>query len=322
MADLIYANPLGKEIGIVPYAEGDFTVGVNNNFSLNVPPDIGLAQDYRIMIEGMEFGGVIDGIGVDTTQDYITISGRTWQGILESSIIRPNQGADYYTVSGDLNVIICTVIARLGLEWCMVAETKASGYTVSNYQFTRYVNGYEGLRSLCRSVDCKLLFSYDPELRKVVLSAVKRGHYIDDGVDGENVDFSINTTRPVNHLIGLGKGELKDRAVVDVYTDANGKLSATQKLFGAAHKADTYESTSDEADKLLENTRKKILELQDVLNTCKLENIDGAKYDIDDIVGGTSIKHNVSVTTTIAQKIATISNDQIVIETRTETEVS
>lgn len=322
MADLIYANDNGKEIGIIPYVEGDFTIGASNSFQLNVPPDLGLAQNYRIMIEGMEFGGVIDGIGVDTTQDYITITGRTWQGILESNIIRPNAGADYYVVSGDLNIVIDTIIDRLSLGWCMVAESDASGYTVSNYQFARYVNAYEGLRAMCRSVDCKLMITYDPSQRKVVLSAAKRGHYIDNGVDGDSVDFVIQNTRPVNHLIGLGKGELKDRAVVDVYTDAAGKLSTTQKLFGAAHKADTYESTSDEADKLLENTRKKILELQEDLNTCKLQNVDGAKYDIDDIVGGTSIKHNVSVTTTIAQKIATIRNNQIVIETRTETEIS
>lgn len=320
MVEIIYTDKYGKEIGMLPWAEGDFTIGKSNTFTLKIPTNIGIEQDCFLMIEGTEYGGIVDDVEIDTTATYITVSGRTWHGILEKSPLCPDAGRDYYTVSGDLNIVIGQIIARQGLSFCMSANAQESGYSLSNYQ-TTYTDTYSAMRSMLKSVGCKLSIKYSGADRKAILSAIKRGEYIDDGIDGDAVDFQIKHTRPVNHLVALGKGELKDRTRVDVFADENGNVSTTQTLFGAQHKGEIYELSSTEDNKLLEDATSKLQDYQSSLSSCALKDVDGSKYDIDDIVGGKSTKHGVSATTTIAQKIATVSRNRLVEETKTEAEV-
>lgn len=320
MPDLIYTNTYGKEVGVLPWAEGDITIGKNNTFELKISPDIGIKQDCFLMIEGTEYGGIVDGVDVDTTASYITVSGRTWHGLLGETVICPDSGSDYYVVSGDLNTIIGQVISRQGLTSCMMANPNASGYSVSNYQIY-YSDAYTAICDMLKSVGCKLAISYSGSERKAVLSAVPRGEYVDDGIDGDRVNFQIKKTRPVNHLVCLGKGNLKDRSRVDVFADENGNVSQTQSLFGVQHKGEIYELSSTEDDKLLEDATKKLEDYQSDLNSCALKDVDGSMYDIGDIVGGRSTKHNVSATTAIAQKIASIRGKRITEETKTEAEV-
>lgn len=319
--DVVYMDSYGREIGILPWVEGDFTIGKSNTFSLKVPKDLGIEQDYRLAIDGEEYGGVIDDVNVDTSADYLTVSGRTWHGLLEKRIIRPDDGEDYYIVSGDLNTVLAGLVTRLDLDDCIVASESPSGVSVSNYQFERYVDAYTGIRAMLTSANCKLQISYDPSLCRAVLSAVERGSYIDDGVDGDRIDFKIGRNRPVNHLIGLGKGDLSDRAVVDVYADANGNVSEIQTLFGSQLKEETYEASNSEADKLKEDTFKKLQDMQKDLSTCQMKDVEGDNYDIDDIVGGIYSDQNISVTTFIAQKIASIKGKVITVQTNTENEV-
>lgn len=321
MADLIYTNTQGKELGIIPWAEGDFTIGKNNTFELKVPPYLGIQQDCFLMIEGTEYGGIVDDVDIDTTASYITVSGRTWHGLLEKSVICPDSGNDYLVLTGELNATIGQLITRQGLTSCMMASTLSSGFSVNKYEMY-YTDAYSGIREMLRSVGCKLRIVYSGDERRAILSAVKRDEYIDDGIDGDKVDFQIKKTRPVNHLVCLGKGELKDRSRVDVFADKDGNVSTTQTLFGSKHKAELYELSSTEDNKLLEDATSKLQEYQTDLNSCSLKDVDGSLYDIDDVVGGRSTKHNVEATTSIAQKIATVTDHRIIEETKTEAEVT
>ena len=320
MVEIIYTDKYGKEKGMLPWAEGDFTIGKNNTFELKISPDIGIEQDCYLMIEGTEYGGIVDNVDIDTTATYITVSGRTWHGLLEESPICPNSGSDYYVVSGDLNTVLGQIISRQDLSDCMMANPQASGYSVNNYQIY-YSDAYSAIREMLKSAGCKLAIKYSGSERKAILSAVKRGEYVDDGIDGDAVNFQIKRTRPVNHLVTLGKGELKDRKRVDVYADSSGNVSTKQALFGAQHKGEIYELSSTEDDKLLDEAKNKLKEYQADLSSCALKDVDGSKYDIDDIVGGKSTKHEVSATTTIAQKVATVSRNRLIEETKTEAEV-
>ena len=320
MVEIIYTDKYGKEKGMLPWAEGDFTIGKNNTFELKISPDIGIEQDCYLMIEGTEYGGIVDNVDIDTTATYITVSGRTWHGLLEESPICPNSGSDYYVVSGDLNTVLGQIISRQDLSDCMMANPQASGYSVNNYQIY-YSDAYSAIREMLKSAGCKLAIKYSGSERKAILSAVKRGEYVDDGIDGDAVNFQIKRTRPVNHLVTLGKGELKDRKRVDVYADSSGNVSTKQTLFGAQHKGEIYELSSTEDDKLLDEAKNKLKEYQADLSSCALKDVDGSKYDIDDIVGGKSTKHEVSATTTIAQKVATVSRNRLIEETKTEAEV-
>lgn len=309
---VIYADKYLKEQGYLPYAEGDFTIGIGNDFCLKVPADYGLTQDNYLMIEGTEYGGVIDDLEIDTTQDYVTATGRTWHGILAHSVVKPDAGQAYLKLNGDCNAVIQTLITRQGLDYCMVASTDVSGFTLTNYQVSRLgdeMTAYAVLRAALRSVGAKLRITYDGGLRRVVLSAVAQGSYVDEGIDGDRQGFVITKTRPVNHSYCMGTGEGAARVILNLYADAKGVVSKKQTLFGVNHKEDVFESPNSDAADLEEQGIKHLKDLQTALYSCSLINSGEDAYDIDDIVGATSTKHGVKVVTTIAQKEAHITGD-------------
>lgn len=319
--DLIYADSYGHELGAISGAVGDFAIGKENTWQLKIPPDLGVAEGWYLMLDGEEYGGIVDDVSIDTTKDYITVGGRTWHGIMQHEIIEPPSGQSHYTVSGDCNQVLGSLVEKLGLGYCMAAEKEPSGLTVTNYRFERYVDGYNGARAMLRSTGAKLRIRYDGAKRKAVLYAAARGEYIDDGIDGDRTQFVITRKRPVNHMIGLGKGELTACIVVHRYADDEGHISDTQTLFGAEHSAEKYESPNSERPELLDAVDKRLADLQTKRYTCRLQGATSGLYDIDDIVGGTSTKHGVTVVTTIAKKIATLTGRSIKYETKTDTEV-
>lgn len=324
MVDVIYADEYLHEKGYLLYCEGDYTIGEQNSFELRIPPDLGIDQGSYLMIEGSEFGGLVDGIEIDTTEDFIIASGRTWHGLLASEVVKPNPGQSHLILSGDLNEVIGSVIERQKLGYCMTAASTKSGYAVSGYRVSRLaseMDAYSVIRSLCRSVGAKLKLSYDGALRKAVASAVARCEYVDDGIDGDQRDFVIKRTRPCNHLHCLGSGQGAARITLDLYANDQGVISKTQTLFGPKHKEQVYESPNSDAADLEEQGRKKLADLQSARFECSLVGVDDGRYDIDDIVGAKSTKHKVEVVTTVAKKIARINGDDISYETKTALEV-
>ncbi len=65
----------------------------------------------------------------------------------------------------------------------------------------------------------------------------------------------------VNHLTGLGKGQLRNRARSDWYADASGNISQTQTLTGDREIAQIYELTSSEGAELSDQTRDKLKDM-------------------------------------------------------------
>ncbi len=324
MVDVIWADRFGREKGYVGKVAGDFTIGTENTFALKVESSAGISQDCYLMIDGTEYGGIVDGVEIDTSADYVTVFGRTWHGLLASRLVVPDAGQLHYTVSGDLNAVLGELVQRLGLWERMAAEEGASGMSVSAWKFSRAsadMDAYTGIRAMLRSAGAKLRIRYDSAQRKAVLSAVPRGDYTSDGLDGERVDFILRRTRPVNHLHCLGTGEGLERVVVDLYADRAGNVSKTQTIAGMALREEVFESSSAEAAELEEDGIKRLREMQEEMSECGLTGADDGRYDIDDIVGGTSVEHGESVVTYVAQKIATVTSRGITYETKTAMEV-
>lgn len=324
MVDVIHADAYGREIGYLEWCAGDFTVGAINSFELKVPPSDNVRTDDFLMIEDTEFGGIVDGLEIDTTQDYVIASGRTWHGLLETTVVIPDAGQTHLVLSGDANAVLGRLIERQGLGFCMAAESEPSGLQIASYQVTRISTRMGAYRVICdmlKTVGAKLRIRYDGGLRKAVLSAVPRSSYISDGLDGNRGDFRIRTTRPYNHLHLMGTGEGTARAIADVYADADGNVSQRQTIFGAAHKAQVWENTSLELAELLEEGKDELADMQQELRTCSVISDGTERYDIGDIVGGVSVEHGVDVTTAIASIVATIGADGLTCETKTETEV-
>ena len=222
--DLIYADASRKDIGVINSYDLDMAYGKSeNDFTCSVGrSDHCCSKGYFIYVEGTEYGGTVDGIKVDTEDDAVTYSGRTWHGILESKVICPDTGDNYLIVSGEANEVLQEIFERIGLTGLFTASSENSGVMIKNYQFNRYCYAYSGVRKMLKDHSLKLAIKWHNGM--IVASAEPVHDYSqDDEFDASQVEFTIEKNfRPVNHLVCLGQGDLKDRAVIHLFADENG----------------------------------------------------------------------------------------------------
>ena len=312
--DLIYANSERKDLGIVRAYNFDLAFGSDeNNFELKIDTDNHCCEaGYYVYIEGTEYGGIIDAVASDTAAEEVTYTGRTWHGILNSKVLCPDAGQDYLTLNGNANTVLSTLISRMGLTSIFAASSDASDLTISSYKMERYITGYDGIRKMLNSVNGKLVMSYNGT--KVILSAVPIVDYTADGVfDSDILSFTVKkTSKKVNHLICLGKGELKDRTVVHLYADTSGNISQTQTLTGLDEYTAVYDNPNAESiEKLREAGTEQLAELQkqDDLSASLSEGED--VFDVGDIVGAVDNVTGIAISVPISKKIISIQNDYL-----------
>lgn len=229
--DLIHANKDMKDIGAIPDYSLDLAYGEEeNDFELQVAEDCCNEHEYIYVektvdgrVQGTEYGGIIDKKSIDTENNTRTYYGRTWHGILDGKIIEPPKNTDYLTVNGDANEVIRTIIRMIGLDDLFEVPASKSGIEIINYQF-RYVQAYKGLRTMLQTFGGKLKMRHYQ--KKIQLWAE---HIVDYSKqadwDSTQVTFTAsNNYTPINHLICLGKGDMVDRAVIHIFTDAKGDI--------------------------------------------------------------------------------------------------
>ena len=94
----------------------DLELGGNNDFELqmNVKNHC-MSAGCIWYVKDEEYGGIVDDVKVDTEKSKVYYSGRSWRGVLEKKVIRPDTGKDYLVVSGDANDILALLIKRCDL---------------------------------------------------------------------------------------------------------------------------------------------------------------------------------------------------------------
>lgn len=234
-----------------------------------------------IFVEGTELGGIITGSQVNLDSNTITYSGWTWRGMLQNYIIEPPSGQDYLTVSGNLADIINDLPMPSYFE---AAETE---YTVSSYQFNRYVSTYQGVTQLLASVDptLRLSFSFEANMDSgtVMINIIEARDLrseieLSQDYGRINLQITYDHTTP-KHLICLGEGELHEREIIHLYADAD--WNVTQTPVPNAYPTETYEFSSSE--NLLEDGTRHFEEL--IANHEQIEvSIDGLGVQLSDII--------------------------------------
>lgn len=312
--DLIYMNSSMQDIGVIKAYNFDLAFGSDeNNFELKVGVnDHCCDAGYYVYIEGTEYGGIIDAVASDTAAEEVTYTGRTWHGILNSKVLCPDSGQDYLTLNGNANTVLGTLISRMGLTSIFAASSDTSALTISNYKMVRYITGYDGIIKMLNSVNGKLVMSYNGT--KVILSAVPIVDYTADGVfDSDILSFTAKkTSKNVNHLICLGKGELKDRTVIHLYADTSGNISQTQTQTGLDEYTAVYDnSNAENIEKLREAGSEQLaaLQKQDDLSVSLSEGED--VFDVGDIVGAVDNVTGIEISVPISKKIISIQNDYL-----------
>ena len=312
--DLIYADAQRVDLGVLKDYKFDLAYGVSeNDFEIKVNTSNHVCREnYFIYADHTEYGGIIDSIEVDTESKEVSYKGRTFHGILDKKIISPNSGADYYTVNGDANTIIAGLITRYDLSSLFKASADTS-VNISNYKFNRYVSVYEGLRKMLAEVGYKLMMSYEDGY--VVLSAEPIAVYgEDDGLDSDQVSFLIQKTyNPVNHLICLGQGELRNRTVIHLYLNDKSEVVTTQYYTGLREVVEVFDYPNAESSDELRQRGKERLTDQDT-NNVEVTLNNSYNFDIGDKITANDIITGLQVTRTINKKIVTIKNDVVKID--------
>lgn len=306
MDGLILANKNGIEIRELNFDTYDFEVGEINNWMVTAR-----RQDFedvptgaRVYIPGTEYGGLFRQLKTSTLLDTISFGGLTWRGMLQAKIIEPPAGYDYATDSGELNAIVKARVEAAFPDSMIIGSTESTGVAIPTYQYNRYCTLEAGLNALLGTVGYKLDLSYSQTSRALIVSAVPVVDY------SNNVDFSSDLQMDytmemqgdgVNHLICLGKGELKNRTVYNLYVDADGNIGTTQVYTGADEIVAIYDSGGSELDDLIASGKNRLEQLK---NKNEFEII---VSDIDvavgDIVGGRDYLSGMSLKSPVTGKI-------------------
>lgn len=223
--------------------------------------------------------------------------------MLAGKVLQPDSGQDYLKVSGPVNQVLSNLLARIGLS--DVFKVRAdSTKTIPTFQFDRYCTAYGGIRRMLAANDLKLLFQ---EVDGTVWMYAQPIVAHDDTVDSDLVDFSITKDyRRTNHMIGLGKGDLRNRLVVNYYADGSGKVSKTRTFGGRDEIAAVYDYSSAEKDELDKQTKKQLQDLQGA-GAVDVTVHDGLSLDVGDRVAGCDHVTGLTVTAVVLKKIVKLS---------------
>lgn len=312
--DLIYANNQIEDIGVLLDYEFDLAFGRDeNDFELKVPSERHCCKaGYFVYFEGTEYGGIIDGVSIETDKKEVAYFGRTWHGLLASKIITPLQGS--LAISGTVADCLTRVCNRVGLGE-LFAVSDSSGASISDYKLEAYADAYKAIRDMLKSAGLRLHIEFREQ--KVRLSAVPIVDYSqDEQFDSDLLAFEIKkVTHNVNHLVCVGvEKDDGSRLEVHLYANADGEVSQTQTFFGLEEKTVLYEreSTKNMDDLIKYGTEKLQSEWQKDEIEIELDD-ESDKYGIGDIVGAYENVTETEVAAPVVKKIVTVKNGQITI---------
>lgn len=305
MDPITVTDAYGTDIAHILDYSLDLAYGTDEqDFTLSFGTEPRLTAGCRVYIDGTEYGGIVDGVSSDTIDNEPSYFGRSWTGVLAGKVIVPQAGYDYYTVSGDANACIGTVLSYIGVDSLFQADSASSGITISNYSFERFVDAYTGLRAMLKASGAKLRMVNDQGVVKVSAAAIAT---YADTVDDNLMDFEVSRNwRTVNHLVCMGEGELKNRTVIHLYADGDGVVSQTQTFFGLDEITATYDYNNADAAELLAEGTKKLEEMQSGGETRATINTE--TIEVGDIITAVDNSLNITVVAEVTKKVVQTNN--------------
>lgn len=307
--DIVYTDANRVDKGVMQHFNIDYNTTDTKDFVLKVGINSHiLAGGCWWYIDGTEYGGVVDSMEVKTESREIDYAGRNFRGILASKIIQPSAGQDYKTVSGNLQTVVNGLLKEIDMTDIFIAEK--SNVNITSYQFARYINAYDGLTALARSVGKIMNLTISNGL--VHLSFTDYIDYSDTNeYSPKDLKFTISRNfKLVNHLICLGQGELKERTVIHIYTDASGNVTPSKRCFGMDEVSEIYENTSAaDTNELYKGGLERLKELN--AQGEFTVDADDVTLHIGDIIGGYEETTGFYVKAEIQNVIATIDDNRV-----------
>ena len=311
--DIILANKsLAEQCVIYKDYSLDFDTTNTMDYKLTATRAIynKLSTATYLYIPGTEYGGIIDSITHNTSDDSIVASGRSFRGLLNSKIIAPDNGQDYKVVSGNLAEILDSILAENNLDYLYMIDPALTWITLNNYQIARYCSVLYLLNALEGKTGLSLYLAWSAKYHKVIITYRQPIDWTSTSLYVQADITTTKTSHKVNHLICLGSGELKDRMRVDLYVDTQGRISTVQSIVGADEYTQVYDySNAKDVDDLTASGTEKLKEL--IADTpLEVEVKDGA-YAVGDIVGGYDDLMQIKTKATITNVVVNVENGVI-----------
>lgn len=306
--------------------------------SVSVDLDIGDTNDAEIIAEkgyldygmylicpGTEYGVLLEEKDSWTNGEEETWRGNTFRGFLKQFIICPPQGQDYLTVNGDAHDILRKVLGNAFDGMFMIPE-EPSGI-VLNGNFDRYTDALTGFTKLLDAKGARLNIeikqgdSNEPFF--VALSAVPKSNLSAEIEYSQDSQVAVHFTdykRGINHLICLGKGELKDRQVVHLYVQEDGSIAQDKPYYtGLKERTAVYDYKDVESlEELIKGGTERLRELMDYR---KMEvNVQDLEAQIGDTIAGRDYDTGFYLKKPIVGKIVRVQDGEISVEYKVEGE--
>ena len=282
------------------YADNDFELQVEEAVWEKKP----IIKGHYLYEVGTEWGGMVENVNhVGTT---VKVGGPTWRGMLARKIISPPAGQAYKAITAmEANQAIAALVGS-SLGPLFAVSTADSGMTVSGS--FRYTNLLAAIHSMLQQYGARLEIIFDGT--RVVLSAVSSVDYTDTELSQEYnapLESSVAHGQAYNHVIALGRGELIDRQVIELWRLDDGTITSMPQPIGPKDKqfvlnypnAESFEELTNNATaKLIENAPEESIEIN-------LDEIE-TDFKLGDVVGGMDKVTGLKISKPITQKILKI----------------
>lgn len=316
--DYIYTDADYNELGYLTHFDADIEIGKydisKNDFELTLSLEdrdplfnVG-SLFYR---EETEIGGVIQRLKINTSDNTITLIGVTFRGLLEKEYVQPPSDNEYLSLNAEANTCINTLIGDRFDSLFTVDNIGASNINV-RYD-VRDINLLQAIEKTLGASNARLCIRHQVD-GKVHLCAEKIND-LSDTLQYDN-DYQIGMivkteSKPYNHILCLGKGELLNRLRVNLYLQTDGSWSELNQVYtGLDRKTYKHEDVNvDDRAELIKNATEKVADANES-NTLDIS-FDADDAELFDIVSAKEKITGISFKESITQKIIKISDGDI-----------
>ena len=316
--EYIYTDASYNELGYLTHFDADIEIGKynvsKNDFELTSSledRDPLFTVGSLFYKEDSEVGGIIQRLKINTSGNTITMIGPTFRGLLEKEYIQPPTGSAYLSLNAEANTCINTLIGDRFDGLFVVDNIGASNINVK-YN-VRDINLLQALEKALGASNARLCIKHKID-GKVHLYAEKIND-LSDTLQYDNdyqIDMIVKTkSRPYNHILCLGKGELLNRLRVNLYLQSNGSWRESNETYkGLSRKTYKHEDVNvEDRAELIKNAIEKVAEANES-DTLEIS-FDADDAELFDIVGAKENVTGISFKEPITQKIIKISDDGI-----------
>ena len=184
---------------------------------------------HYIYIDGSEWGGPVERVSHVSSEDRVRVSGTCWRGLLRRRVISPPAGQTHYILEeSEANAAIASLLR----EWnhpLFAAVGEDSGIVCSAR--LRYAPLLDALDDVLGEAGGRLSAVFSGG--QVTLRALPSRDMSDEVELSQEYDAKIKTVssaRIYNHILALGRGEMLERQVVELWLLPDGSLTGDRSL--------------------------------------------------------------------------------------------